>query len=271
MIDANLNIHNPNLIYPGQKINLPSGSYVKPTPTSFDKEISLASSRQPLKPMPTGYEKTLNAKGTIDVLGPEKPLAKYGDRGPQVEAMQNFLKAQGYNIGKTGADGIWGPDTQKAFVAYQKNEGAIPWSDLKPKTSAPQASSPYLAASYPSGKMPPIQGKAHIGGTPLTNWNGVPVGTPVYQTLAGWKGKPVKLTDGYRSAQQQATLAAQKPGLAAPVGSSFHERGLAIDVDYSGWSQSEIDSFVKYMKSQGYTWGGDFRTKNEPWHFGYHE
>lgn len=115
---------------------------------------------------------------------------------------------------------------------------------------------------------------AHIGGEPLSTWKGVPVGERVRKALAAWEaegGKPVVLTDGYRSHAQQVDLYQRKPGLAAKPGSSYHERGLAIDVNpstFGGYGTREYARFVAFMKGQGFAWGGDFRRVKEPWHFG---
>lgn len=38
-----------------------------------------------------------------------------------VQGVQNALKALGYDIGKTGVDGDYGPATEKAVIAFQKN------------------------------------------------------------------------------------------------------------------------------------------------------
>lgn len=41
----------------------------------------------------------------------------------------------------------------------------------------------------------------------------------------------VKVTDGYRTREQQERAYAAKPGLAARPGTSLHERGLAVDIE----------------------------------------
>lgn len=105
----------------------------------------------------------------------------------------------------------------------------------------------------------------------LVKFGGVTVGRPVAQALNGWLeqgGRPVSLTDGYRTRAQQEDLYRRKPGLAAPPGRSFHEKGLAIDVNFNGWSAADKNRFINYMKSVGFTWGGDFKRVKEPWHFG---
>lgn len=53
----------------------------------------------------------------------EKPVLRKGDRGEAVRAWQMLLKEQGYDIGKSGCDGIFGNDTEKAVIKYQQSKG----------------------------------------------------------------------------------------------------------------------------------------------------
>ena len=48
---------------------------------------------------------------------------KYGSSGSDVKKMQEALITAGYNVGSTGADGVFGTNTQKAVQAYQKANG----------------------------------------------------------------------------------------------------------------------------------------------------
>ena len=55
--------------------------------------------------------------------GPEpvkKPTIRRGDRGPYVKECQEDLLALGYDVGKTGADGIFGKNTEAAVKKFQK-------------------------------------------------------------------------------------------------------------------------------------------------------
>lgn len=113
--------------------------------------------------------------------------------------------------------------------------------------------------------------RAHLGGTPLTEYGGKPVGTPIAQALDAASqviGRPIPVTDGYRTEAQQADGYARKPGLVAPPGSSYHEHGLAVDVDVSQLAPEELQALAEFWKTNvpGGTWGGDWE-KNEPWHF----
>ena len=47
------------------------------------------------------------------------PTLKRGDRGTAVMAWQNYLRTCGIDVGKYGADGIFGKDTENAVLVYQ--------------------------------------------------------------------------------------------------------------------------------------------------------
>ena len=52
-----------------------------------------------------------------------QPLLKSGSTGSDVKKMQQELINAGYNVGKTGADGIYGANTTAAVKQYQKDHG----------------------------------------------------------------------------------------------------------------------------------------------------
>ena len=56
--------------------------------------------------------------------GPEpekKPTIRKGDRGPYVKECQEDLLALGYSVGSSGADGIFGKNTENGVKAFQKD------------------------------------------------------------------------------------------------------------------------------------------------------
>lgn len=72
------------------------------------------------------------AYGGNVTVKPAKPVVKgdlvvaktylsKGDKGSDVKELQTLLKKAGYDIGNTGADGIFGQDTHEAVMAFQKN------------------------------------------------------------------------------------------------------------------------------------------------------
>ena len=64
--------------------------------------------------------------------GPEdKPTIKRGSKGPYVVECQEDLIKLGYNVGKSGADGIFGANTEKAVKAFQKDHDGPDGKALK--------------------------------------------------------------------------------------------------------------------------------------------
>ena len=78
-----------------------------------------------------------------------------------------------------------------------------------------------------------------------------------YQQRNG--GVPLSINSAFRSREQQARLHAQDPNKAAAPGSSYHERGLAIDIDRAG--AAELDRLGLLSK-----YGFSRPVSKEPWH-----
>ena len=55
----------------------------------------------------------------------------------QVKQIQQQLTQAGYNIGSTGADGIWGKNTQAAYESYLANSGKVQRPNTTPDWSSP--------------------------------------------------------------------------------------------------------------------------------------
>lgn len=67
------------------------------------------------------HEKLTGNSQLIDFPGE----MKIGDRGENVKALQRWLIASGYSVGKAGVDGIFGPATEAALKEYEKSIGEI--------------------------------------------------------------------------------------------------------------------------------------------------
>jgi peptidoglycan hydrolase-like protein with peptidoglycan-binding domain len=50
-------------------------------------------------------------------------MLRFGSRGSEVEELQLFLAAEGYDIGSSGADGIFGSKTRAAVRQFQSDQG----------------------------------------------------------------------------------------------------------------------------------------------------
>jgi hypothetical protein len=55
----------------------------------------------------------------------DKPTLRKGDRGEYVTLMQTELIQKGYSCGDTGADGVFGTQTEKAVKRFQKDNGLL--------------------------------------------------------------------------------------------------------------------------------------------------
>lgn len=65
---------------------------------------------------------------------------------------------------------------------------------------------------------------------------------------------------GYRSPSEQSSLYAQKPGVAAPPGSSYHQEGLAIDLA-AALQNARVEAA---LRAAGWN-----QLPGEPWHWSY--
>lgn len=79
-------------------------------------------------------------KGMGGVIPPEpepgptpakKPTIRRGDKGPYVKLCQEDLIKLDYNVGKTGADGIFGKNTEAAVKAFQREHKDLDGKPLK--------------------------------------------------------------------------------------------------------------------------------------------
>ena len=52
-----------------------------------------------------------------------QPTLRKGDHNEFVKSWQRYLISHGYDCGKSGADGVFGNDTEKAVVKYQQDHG----------------------------------------------------------------------------------------------------------------------------------------------------
>ncbi|MFJ2298884.1 M15 family metallopeptidase [Oerskovia paurometabola] len=85
-------------------------------------------------------------------------------------------------------------------------------------------------------------------------------------------GKPLRITDSYRSYDDQVAVKAAKPFLAAVPGTSQHGWGLAIDVGspVSTGTSAEYQWMRLHAPDYGWdnpTWARPDGRKPEPWHF----
>ena len=81
-----------------------------------------------------------------------KPTLRKGDRGEYVTLAQTMLIQKGYKCGDTGADGIFGANTEKAVKRFQQDNaleadgiiGPMTWAALEEKTVLYTVTIPHL-------------------------------------------------------------------------------------------------------------------------------
>jgi peptidoglycan hydrolase-like protein with peptidoglycan-binding domain len=72
-----------------------------------------------------------SATSTSPPAIPDWPLFRQGDQGPEVRAIQHLLRFKGQNL---DVDGIFGPQTRAAVVAFQNQSGLNPDGIVGPLT-----------------------------------------------------------------------------------------------------------------------------------------
>lgn len=92
-----------------------------------------------------------------------------------------------------------------------------------------------------------------------------PAAAAAYRRASTLFGRPIPITDSYRTRTQQAECAQEKPGICAPPGRSLHERGLAIDV-HTGVVNPNDPRLVNALTATGWN---RYAPEREPWHWSY--
>jgi len=110
------------------------------------------------------------AEGTTPSPTPSTYL-RLGSKGPEVAALQTSLNTLGYNAG--APDGVFGPKTQAAVIAFQKDAGIVVDGVVGPSTQATIAKSlkwlettecilntarPFVGYAYQYGGESPSEG-----------------------------------------------------------------------------------------------------------------
>ena len=90
--------------------------------------------KQKLSEYPWSHYAIPKGMGGVIPPGPEqenKPTIRRGSRGPYVTLCQEDLIQLGYDVGKTGADGIFGKNTEAAVKQFQREHNDMDGNPLK--------------------------------------------------------------------------------------------------------------------------------------------
>lgn len=104
-------------------IDISKGVYPEFAPSRSSWSASTISGDNPAnKPADNGAadKSSTSSAGSVSSI---PGLLQSGSRGANVVALQNALIALGYNVGSTGADGIFGVNTANAVKAFQRAHG----------------------------------------------------------------------------------------------------------------------------------------------------
>lgn len=125
---------------------------------------------------------------------------------------------------------------------------------------------------YPNG-MIPATALCPIGvGSHVLRCDAAESFKAMSQAFASVSGRPLCVTDSYRTFDQQVRLYAQKPALAAVPGTSNHGWGLALDMcgGIEHWGTPEHAWMVANAARFGWTnppWAQPGGGREEPWHW----
>ncbi|PPK98830.1 D-alanyl-D-alanine carboxypeptidase-like protein [Kineococcus xinjiangensis] len=123
---------------------------------------------------------------------------------------------------------------------------------------------PVDLAAYGNGKVP-AEALSTIGHGSHRMWAPAAANYQRMREAAAREGVTLKVTDSYRSYEQQVDLARRKGlysqgGLAAKPGTSEHGWGLSLDLDLDGRAQA-------WMRTHAKEYGFTENVPREPWHW----
>ena len=113
-------------------------------------------------------KKALNGVGDAmyDISGIEG-IFKFGSKGDEVTRLQDALMSLGYDLGKYGADGIYGSVTKAAVEAFQKANGLKVDGIIGPETLAALEKAGTATSTIVEGVDELIEGVRELGGREL--------------------------------------------------------------------------------------------------------
>ena len=86
------------------------------------------------EPVAPATPSTPSTSDTEEVVEVQLKVLKKGAKGDQVKALQTFLRGSGYDLGRGGIDGDFGPVTDSCVRKYQSRNGLDPDGSVGPAT-----------------------------------------------------------------------------------------------------------------------------------------
>lgn len=132
---------------------------------------------------------------------PQNPgdgLIMEGMTGGQVQFVQDLLVGLGYDLGPAGGDGVFGPDTKTAVMAFQRDKGLAVDGIVGPATNA-AISAAYGSVSGkpslppPTSAAPQWSGRYLVVQNPMLNGGDV----QVWQSQMHHRGWPISIDGWY--------------------------------------------------------------------------
>ncbi|OYO20806.1 peptidase [Enemella dayhoffiae] len=226
-------------------------------------------------------------------------VAREGNRGPAVKAIQETLNANGARL---QVDGSFGPATKKAVISFQdaKNldsDGVVgpnTWGALlgvkggsttptpPPSTGTgspgPDTRYPNPKRTYANGNVPSSQ-LCRVPGARSDAWRMSCRAVPDFKAMnAAYKkqfGMDLEVDHltltAYRTVADQRLLYNKYgPGRAAKPGTSNHGWGMALDINMRrGGAGSHQSATYKWLHANGPKYGFRDTVPHEDWHFDY--
>jgi len=157
LIAANPQIKNPDRIYPGQQITIrEAGQVANDTPVQAATQANRGKgSERASAPIANGG---LSAATLEAQFKSAQPMLRNGSRGPAVSNLQSRLKELGFDPGPI--DGIFGPRTEAAVRAFQRNQGIEVDGIVGPQTRGKLANPSSGTAPTDNGTHPAGNGTA---------------------------------------------------------------------------------------------------------------
>ncbi len=205
--------------------------------------------------------------GALNQVG-TGPVLRQGATGASVVDLQNKLRAAGLNI---AADGIFGPQTRNAVIAFQRAKGLTvdgvvgpqTWGALGGVSGNPGGGT---VLGYVNGQPRQIT-VSSIGGNHVMRSDAAAAFNNL-KAAAAAAGINLHVNSAFRTQAEQAELyrlyLAGQGNLAAKPGYSNHQGGLSVDINMPG---SYSGATYRWLQANARRFGFVNDVGGEPWHW----